>query len=246
MEEPTLLYEDDALVVINKPAGWVAHEGAGETGTTIVDWFVARHPTVASLDWPDPTRPGIVHRLDKDTSGVMVLAKTPAVLADLQHQFKERTTKKTYTALVYGVPKEPEGRIETFIGRNPKRRQEQAVLPLKIGDQTRREAITEYVVEKTFDYQGEPISLITFHPQTGRMHQLRVHAKYMGTPILGDPVYNIKPSRNLSKKLGLNRQLLHASSLVLRHPTTNKPIVFEAPINYLDTLSRASKSLSVS
>ncbi len=230
MEQPTILYEDDALVVINKPAEWVVHDGAGETGETIVDWFVKQYPEIQKLPWPDPTRPGIVHRLDKNTSGVMVLAKTPEVLADLQFQFKERTTKKTYTAIVYGVPKDKEGRIETFIGRNPKRRQEQAVLPIKIGDQTRREAITDYMVEKTFPYKNEELSLITFYPQTGRMHQLRVHAKYIGTPILGDPVYNIKPSRTLSKKLGLKRQLLHASSLVFRHPTLHKPIMIEASL----------------
>lgn len=227
---PEVLFEDDYLVVINKPAGWVVHEGVGETGETIVDWFIKNYPEVMEHEWEEPSRAGIVHRLDKDTSGIMVLAKTPDILSALQKQFKERTTEKMYVALIYGEPREPQGTIHTFIGRHPKRRQEQTVLPIQIGDQARREAITDYSVEEVFDYKGEQISVITFKPKTGRMHQLRVHAKYLGTPILGDQTYTIKPAKRLSKTLGLTRQLLHAKSLTFEHPITHAPMTFSAPL----------------
>lgn len=230
MNAPEVLYCDDAIVVINKPAGWVVHEGAGETGETVADWFVKNYPEVMDHTWEDLTRVGIVHRLDKDTSGVMVLAKSPAILAALQQQFKDRTTQKEYKALVFGVPKEREGVVETYIGRNPKRRQEQAVLPIPLGDGARREAVTEYKVEETFFGKGQPIALLTFWPRTGRMHQLRVHAKYLGAPILGDPVYNTKPSKRLSKELKIERQLLHARKLTLKHPVTGKRESWETPL----------------
>ncbi len=232
---PQVIYDDTDLIVINKPAGWVVHEGAGEVGETVSDWFVKNHPEVMEHTWDDLRRVGIVHRLDKDTSGVMVIAKSPAILADLQQQFKDRTTKKVYKAVVFDVPKEKEGTIETFLGRNPRRRQEQAVLPIQQGDAKRREAITEYKVEDVFFLssarrgQGEEcVSLIKFSPKTGRMHQLRVHAKYIGTPILGDQTYTIKPAKRLSKELGLHRQLLHAESLEFRHPTQHKRLLFNA------------------
>lgn len=236
MQQPTVIFDDDALVVIDKPAGWVVHEGAGETGETIADWFVKNYPEVTDHQWDDIARIGIVHRLDKDTSGIMVLAKSPAVLTHLQQQFQDRTTEKVYTALLYGVPKEQQGRIETFIGRHPKRRQEQAVLPIQVGERARREAITEYRVEDIFtlpakgNQPDEFVTRITFYPKTGRMHQLRVHAKYLGTPILGDQVYNTKPSKRLSKNLGAGRQLLHALSLSFTHPTTAEQVNFTASL----------------
>ena len=231
---PEAIYEDEAIVVINKPAGWVVHEGAGETGETVVDWFMKNYPEVAHHDWPDSTRPGIVHRLDKDTSGVMVLAKTPEALADLQSQFKDRTTEKIYSAIVYGEPKQDQGTIATFIGRHPKRRQEQAVLPVQVGDQARREAVTDYTVQKSWGVKvGKEkglVSLIEYKPKTGRMHQLRVHSKHIGTPIIGDQTYTIKPAKKLSKALGIAHQLLHAQSLTFRHPTLHKRMTFEAPL----------------
>jgi 23S rRNA pseudouridine1911/1915/1917 synthase len=227
---PDILYEDHDVLVINKPAGWVVHEGVGETGETIVDWFVKNHPEVMNYTWPYLNRVGIVHRLDKDTSGTMVIAKSPPILDDLQCQFKERTTEKIYKAIVYGEPKEKAGTLTTFMGRHPKRRQEQAILPVQIGEQARREAITEYCVEKTFLYKGQTLSVIRFKPKTGRMHQLRVHAKFLGTPILGDQTYTIKLAKHFSKELGIHRQLLHASSLTFRHPTLHKHMAFEAPL----------------
>lgn len=217
-------------MVINKPAGWVVHEGAGEVGETIVDWFVKNNPAVTHHTWPDPVRIGIIHRLDKDTSGVMALAKDPDSLQQMQHQFQERTTEKVYRAIVYGTPKEPVGQLTTYIGRHPKRRQEQAVLPIPVGEQKRREAITDYALEDTYMLMQEYISLLRFQPKTGRMHQLRVHAKYLGCPILGDTTYTIKPAKRLSKACNISRQLLHAVSLTFNHPHTNERMHCTAPL----------------
>lgn len=243
MDFPKVLYEDEAIVVINKPPGWIVHEGAGETGETVSDWFVKKHPEVMDHTWEDLTRVGVVHRLDKDTSGVMVLAKSPSILQEIQDQFKDRTTKKLYKAIVFGVPKEKEGIIETFIGRHPKRRQEQAVLPIQQGERARREAITEYHVDNTYFFNNDTVSLITFLPKTGRMHQLRVHAKYLGTPILGDQTYTIKPAKRLSKELGLTHQLLHAESLTFRNPIINKRMTFEAELpNKFETIVKRLSS----
>lgn len=227
---PKVLYEDPDVVVINKPTGWVVHPGVGDTGETIVDWLVKNYPDVADHTWEYPDRMGIVHRLDKDTSGVMVLARRPDILAALQDQFKDRTTQKEYVAMVYGEPKEKEGTITTLLGRHPKRRQEQAILQIQIGGQASREAVTEYHVDSSTHIKGETVSTVVFQPKTGRMHQLRLHAKYLGTPILGDQVYTIKPAKRLSKALGLTHQLLHARSLTFRHPTLNKRMTFEAPL----------------
>ncbi len=227
---PSVIFEDSDICVINKPAGLVVHDGAGEHGETVVDWFVKNYPEVMAHTWPDITRVGIVHRLDKDTSGIMVLAKSPDALAIIQEQFQERTTEKVYQALLYGNLGETEGELVTFIGRHPKRRQEQAVLPIQIGERARREAVTSWQVQDVFHYKNQPLTLVNFYPKTGRMHQLRVHAKHLGAPIVGDMTYTIKPAKRLSKELGIERQLLHAIKLTFRHPTTHQRVTFEAPL----------------
>jgi 23S rRNA pseudouridine1911/1915/1917 synthase len=229
MEAPIVLHQDDALVVINKPPGWIVHAGAGtETGELITDWFMKNYPEVTHDRWPDVTRIGIVHRLDKDTSGVMVLAKSPQILDRLQDQFKNRQVQKVYHAIVFGVPSDPKGELTTYIGRHPKHRQMQTVLPLPREGSIRREAITRYEVDKTIILDGQRCSLISFYPQTGRMHQLRVHAKHLGIPILGDTTYTTKPAKKLAKALGIARQMLHADSLMFRHPLTNTTVQFKA------------------
>jgi 23S rRNA pseudouridine1911/1915/1917 synthase len=225
---PDIIYDDPAFLVINKPPGWIAHAGAGDNEQTIVDWFVKNYPSVMEHTWEDLSRVGIVHRLDKDTSGLMVLAKSPEALLHLQQQFKSRNVEKLYKAFLFDIPKERQGIIETYIGRNPKRRQEQTVLPIPYNDTKRRIAITEYKVLETYTYKAVPLCAIDFYPQTGRMHQLRVHAKYMGHPILGDQTYTIKPAKRLSKELGLTRQMLHAFSLSFEHPLTKERHQFTA------------------
>lgn len=232
MPEPVVLFEDDSVLVINKPAGWVVHAGAGETGETVVDWFVKNHPAVSRFVWEDPTRPGIVHRLDKDTSGVMLIAKNPDALKNLQAQFQARTVTKIYKALTFGEPAEGEGTIETGIGRHPTKRERQMVYELSggVGERTIRQATTGYQVESAYTYKNQIIAFVTFLPKTGRMHQIRVHAKYLGTPILGDSVYTTKHAHRFNKEEGIERQILHAAQITFTHPTLHAPLTFSAPV----------------
>lgn len=230
MNAPDILFEDTNLLVINKPAGWIAHPGAGEQADYVVSIWLSEHaPEIAAFAWPYPERAGIVHRLDKDTTGVMVLAKTPESLVQLQAQFKAREIEKVYHAYIFGVPRDTEGTIETYIGRHPKHRQSQTVLPIPLGEIPRRLAVTEYHVTQTYHDKDQPIAKIVFYPKTGRMHQLRVHAKYLGTPILGDPVYTTKSARRYSVAHHLTRQMLHAVIISLTHPSTDVPVTFQAP-----------------
>ncbi len=243
MSDISILYDDDQLVVINKPAGVVVHAGAGETGVTVVDWLLKNYPAVRREKWLEPERAGIVHRLDKDTSGIMIVAKTVLSLKNLQAQFKARTIKKSYIALTVGEPPESEGTVRTYIGRHQTKRQQQSWYELPLQDSA-KEAITHYRIDSV-GYHGEvPIARVTFEPQTGRMHQLRVHAKYLGTPILGDMVYSSKLAFAVSKTLGATRQMLHAQTLAFTHPTLHTPLTFSTPLPadmkaIIDTLKKS-------
>lgn len=243
-----IIYEDEFLIVLNKPAGVLVHPTPAEEKDTLVD-FLKNHIQphlrggVMGLRWPDPTRPGIVHRLDKDTSGLIILAKTPEVLDDLQEQFKERKVQKTYTALVVGELSESEGKIEAAIVRGKSGIQEVRTLNISLNNETLRPAVTYYKVISKYKYQNSVLTLINAMPKTGRMHQIRTHLKYIGNPIIGDPLYNTKQSRNISKELGLERQFLHSTKLEFTHPCNNKPMVFETNLpkdlqNVLDKLKR--------
>lgn len=227
----TIIYEDENLVVVNKPAGMLVHAGAGETGPTLVDFILDKYPEMKKYSWPDPSRSGIVHRLDKDTSGLIVIAKNPKTQKFLQDQFKNRKINKRYLALVLGQPnvhlRGVHGewkRIVADIGRDQKNRLKQKVTPMVFSwtKGKTRFAETHYRVIKyfhTLEYGSEQIfSLLEVKPITGRMHQIRVHLKYLGYPIIGDPIYNTKESRRISKKLGLNHQFLHAYRLKFQLP----------------------------
>lgn len=230
MDAPVVIHQDEALIVIDKPPGWIVHTGAGtEEGNLVTDWLVRNYPEVTNTIWPDFDRIGIVHRLDKDTSGVMVIAAAPDVLARLQDQFKERQVKKLYDAVVWGVPDPETGTITTLIGRHPKHRQQQTVLPIASLGRNGREAVTNYAVCRELSLDHTACSVVDFRPETGRMHQLRVHAKYLGTPILGDPIYNTKATKRLAKSLGIQRQLLHAKSISFIHPLTANQVSYTAP-----------------
>lgn len=191
---PPILYEDKDIVVINKPAGLTVQPGiANETGT-ITDWFASRYPG---------RRGGLVHRLDKDTSGVLVLAKTPAAHAYFKQQFKKRRVKKEYLAIVFGIPKASDGRITrplTRSRRNPLRR---------MIDEAGKPAITEWQLEKKL---GHKYALLRVFPFTGRTHQIRVHLHFIGHPIVGDKLYTFKRQHPPS---GVTHQLLHAHQLTL-------------------------------
>lgn len=208
--ELTILYEDDDIVAINKPAGVMTHPDGHTTDETVSDWFATRYPASASVGetqrLPDGTeiaRPGVVHRLDRDTSGVLVLVKTSEAHAFLKAAFHDRQTKKTYLAVVYGVMKEEKGTIEFSIGRSRKDFRLRSAQPKARG--TLREAITHYEV---IDEIGTH-SLLKVMPETGRTHQIRVHLKALHHPVVCDPLYAIgKPC-----DLGTSRLALHAAAL---------------------------------
>jgi 23S rRNA pseudouridine1911/1915/1917 synthase len=203
-----ILYEDESLVALDKPVDLVVHPGAGTDEPTLVEGLLAARDLPES---DDPSRPGIVHRLDKGTSGVIVVAKTDAALADLQRQFAERVVAKTYVALVAGILEEDEGRIEAPIGRDPRRPSRMDVVP------TGKPAETEFrVLERLSE-----TTLVAASPRTGRTHQIRAHFRYIRHPVVGDDTYGGPPAE---------RMLLHAWRLILHHPRTGEELRFEAPV----------------
>jgi len=219
-----ILFEDDSVLVLNKPPGLVVHPAVGNEAGTLVNALLFHDPLFRDLE-----RAGIVHRLDKDTSGVMVVAKSDAAMAELQRQFKARETKKEYLALVWGHPP-PSGRIETLIGRHPKHRQKMAVL-----EEGGREAVSNF---QTLEQFAET-ALVLVGIETGRTHQIRVHMAHLGHPVVGDAVYGRARKNRLP--LAPERQMLHATLLDFVHPTTGKRLSFEAPL--FDDMHRLLKRL---
>ena len=208
-----ILFEDSAVLVLNKPPGLVVHPAAGNESGTLVNALLFHDPVFQNLE-----RTGIVHRLDKNTSGVMVVAKSAVALAELQRQFKARETGKEYLALVWGVPP-PSGRIETLIGRHPRHRKKMAVL-----QEGGREAVSNFKTLERF----AKTALVQVGIETGRTHQIRVHMKHLGHSIVGDMVYG--RSRKNSLPMVPQRQMLHAAKLEFTHPETGKRLSFEAPL----------------
>lgn len=235
-----IVYEDNNLLVIDKPAGLVVHEGAGEHEETLAGWLVEKYPDIKKLSWPDPTRPGIVHRLDKDTSGLIILAKNPQALEKLQILFQSREIKKSYQALVFGKLEKSEGEITGLIGRDPNRRRQQTAKTIHFDFEPgkMRQAKTRYKVLKEYNYHGQILSLVEATILTGRIHQIRVHFKSIGHPVIGDPIYNIKHSKRISKELNLNRQFLHSHTLEFIDPFSKKQIHLTSglPKNLLEIL----------
>ena len=231
-----ILYEDDALIVIDKPAGLVVHPGAGHSSGTLVNALIA-HCGASLSGIGGVARPGIVHRLDKDTSGVLVVAKTDqahrALAAEFADHGHEGALERTYLALVWGTPPLPHGTIDAPIGRHPTSRTKMAVLPNK-----GRHAITHYRVLETFGGHPPIASLVECTLETGRTHQVRVHLAHMGTPVIGDPLYaqGFKSKlRNLpeplrTKIMQLDRQALHARRLAFTHPKTGTLLEFNSPL----------------
>lgn len=209
-----VLYEDGDIAIVNKPRGMAVHAGAGRVDGTLVNALLFRLKSLSSIN--GEIRPGIVHRIDKDTTGLLVVAENDAAHLSLAAQIADKTCNREYLALLEGVVKEDTGRIETNIGRDPKDRLKMAVLP--VGG---RRAVTEYRVVERFRAN----TLVHFILKTGRTHQIRVHAKYLGHPVVGDPVYGYKKQR-----FELEGQLLHAFRLTLTHPRTGERMQFEAPL----------------
>jgi len=231
MIEPKILFEDPSLIVIVKPAGISMHAtNPGENEGTLVEWLSARYPNLET-EFPktggEIWRPGIVHRLDKDTSGVVVIAKTAAALQNLQDQFRNRTTKKIYRALVAGETGE-QGEFSGLISRSDTdpTKQQTRRLSFSWSKGTPKEAETTY--ERIAFNKNRGVSFVKLTPKTGRMHQLRVQLADAGWPILGDERYGNKLSQRLSQELGIQRQLLHAKKLSFNHPLTGERLSYTA------------------
>ncbi len=210
-----IVYEDDDIAVVNKAQGMTVHAGAGNRTGTLVNALLFRLGSLSGVG--GEIRPGIVHRIDKDTSGLLVVAKNDNAHLSLSRQIAEKTAKREYLALLEGVVKEESGHISTDIGRDPHDRVKMAVLP----DGTGRRAETDFFVEERF----RGYTLTRFSLGTGRTHQIRVHARTMGHPVVGDKLYGSKKQR-----FSLDGQLLHAFRLTLTHPVTGERMTFTAPL----------------
>ncbi|WP_036842430.1 RluA family pseudouridine synthase [Planktothrix agardhii] len=213
-----ILYEDDCLLILNKPAGLVVHPSPGHQNDTLVNRLLA-HCGDHLSGIGGVQRPGIVHRLDKDTTGAIVVAKTDFALQSLQAQIKSKTARRQYLGVVYGVPKTNSGTINQPIGRHPIDRKRMAIVPIENGG---REAITHWQMQERIGNY----TLMLFTLETGRTHQIRVHTASMGNPIVGDPEY----SRGKAIGVNLPGQALHAWKLTLNHPISGEIIEAIAPI----------------
>lgn len=210
-----VIFENQDVLVVNKPAGMVVHPAAGHKTGTLVHAALAHSPDINGIG--GEKRPGVVHRLDKNTSGLILLAKNDTAHRWLQNQFRARQVEKTYLALVDGAPPTSRGRVEAAIGRDTKQRKSMTVLPPGKG----RQATTEYFTQEIFPEH----TLLEVHPITGRTHQIRVHLSFLGCPVAGDTVYGRR-----QPSLPLHRHFLHAARLVIRLPGGTEPQSFEAAL----------------
>ncbi len=214
-----IVYQDEDIAVVNKAQGMTVHAGNGNTSGTLVNALLFHLDSLSGIN--GVIRPGIVHRIDKDTSGLLVVAKNDRAHVELSRQIAEKTCHRIYLALLEGIVPQNEGTIVTDIGRNPSDRLKMAALPAGKGKFAR----TDYRVVERFEKSGYTLCEFSLH--TGRTHQIRVHAQYISHPVVGDPVYGYKNQKN---KFDLHGQLLHACKLVLRHPRTGAEMTFEAPL----------------
>lgn len=226
----SILYEDDDIAVIDKPAGMVVHPGVHDEGGTLAHALLARYPQIAQIDYA-PQRRGIVHRLDKETSGLIVIAKHAVAMRRLMRQFAERTVEKEYLALCERPPRTITGRIEAPIARDPVHRKKMIVT------RDGRPSTSEFNVIERFK-AGQ--TLVRIKLLTGRTHQARVHLAFINCPLVGDRVYGFRRQR-----FGLHRQFLHAAKLCFNQPTTNERLCFESPLppdlaTTLETVRQAS------
>lgn len=226
-----IVYEDEDLLIVNKPRGMVTHPGISHYSGTLVNALLYHLKSLSKIGGED--RPGIVHRLDRDTSGVLLVAKNDHIHRLLSKQMKERKIKKKYYAIVYGNIKNDEEVIQTYIGRHPVHRQKMTTFKKEPDNLKARVAITSYKVVKRF----KKYTFLEIHLKTGRTHQIRVHLSHIGHPIVGDSVYGKEKN-----EFGITGQLLHAASIGFLHPRTKKCLEFSAdlPADMKDVL----KSLS--
>ncbi len=220
----SVVHEDEHILVVDKPPGLVVHPAPGHTDDTIVNGLLALHPEVIPVG--EPGRPGIVHRLDRDTSGLMAVALDAEAYTGLVDALREHRVERVYRALVHGIPESARGVVEAPIGRSRRNRMRMAV------SAEGRPARTHYEVERTFE-GPVPISLLRCRLETGRTHQIRVHLTAIGHPVLGDQTYGRRTSMTAP------RQMLHASKLALVHPVTGEHLEFSSPLpeDMLEVLS---------
>ena len=219
---PIIIFEDESILVLDKPSGWITNDASTTTTQPVVQTWLREnfeYPLVGDRE----RRDGIVHRLDKETSGLLIVAKTVNAFENLQSQFKERKVAKTYLALAHGeiIPKE--GKIEASVGRLPWRRERFGVLP------GGREAVTLYKVLRTMNYAKEKLSLVELYPKTGRTHQIRIHLKFIGHPVVGDFFYAGRRTAR-EDRLWCPRLFLHAGKITLFHPKSGKELTFESEL----------------
>ena len=220
----TILFEDDDLVIIDKPAGVVVHPAAGHSDRTLVNALLFHVRNLSGIG--GEVRPGIVHRLDKDTSGVMVIAKNDAAHRKLAAEWGTDRVRKEYLAIVYGTPKQQRATIDAPIGRDPRNRRRMSVVA------GGRSAVTDYAIEQPLRHA----SLLRLRLRSGRTHQIRVHLKHLGHPIIGDPLYSGPqwrgiPDKRIQKAIAaFPRQALHAARLTIPHPRTGEAMTFESPL----------------
>lgn len=214
-----IVYEDGDVAVINKPQGLTVHAGNGNENGTLVNALLFRLDNLSGVG--GVIRPGIVHRIDKNTSGLLVVAKNDRAHVNLAEQIAEKSCRRTYIALLEGDLKEDRGTVTTYIGRSQSDRTKMAVVPPEKG----KIAITDYTVLERSELGGRKYTLCRFDLHTGRTHQIRVHAKHLNHPVVGDDVYGRK-----KREFDLNGQLLHAWRLEFTHPVSGERLVFTAPL----------------
>lgn len=257
--ELSILEETDHWLVIDKPAGLIVHPAAVSSESqksnvkgqmfTVVDWLILRYPEIINLSWPDMSRPGIVHRLDTDTSGVLLLAKDPATLAVLQQQFQDRTVKKTYQGLVLGSAPESETLTGSISRKSGGVEQQVRRLSFSWEKRPMKPAETELSsLQHLQDNQGKQFTFVELEPKTGRTHQLRVQLLDANLPMIGDQQYNTKASREASVELGLARQFLHAVQLEFTDTATGERISIKSslPPDLQAVIGKLSSTTSMS
>ncbi len=222
---PTIIFEDESILVLNKPSGWITNDASTTTTQPVLQTWLRenlKYPLIGDRE----RRDGIVHRLDKETSGLLIIAKTISAFENLQSQFKERKVTKTYIALTHGEIELKEGEIVASVGRLPWRRERFGVLP------GGREAITKYKVisyHSLITDHGSLFTLVELYPKTGRTHQIRIHLKFIGHPIVGDYFYAGRKTAR-EDRLWCPRLFLHASKISFFHPETGKELTFESEL----------------
>lgn len=238
--EPKIIYQDDSFFVIDKPSGWITNSASTTTDQPVVEKWLAENFHFPIFNFP-LLRHGIVHRLDKETSGILIIAKTLEAFEKLQTEFKNREVQKTYTALLHGKVEPNEGKIEAEVGRLPWRRDRFGVVP------GGRLSVSEYKVLEFIPGERGGYSLVEFYPKTGRTHQIRIHAKHIGHAVVADEFYaGRKTARN--DRVWCPRLFLHASAISFMHPSSGTRVEYksELPGDLQEALSKISKSASLS